>query len=336
VEIRLLSMESGELVSLLAHGMDEEAICRKLYRHPKQHGVTGYVAHTGRSYLLEDIEGDPYYLLGYADAKSSLTVPLVYHDQVIGTFNVESPIPRAFTKKDMRFLELFAIHVASAINTLELLTTEKAETAAASVEAIHGAIALLINGILNDVSCLQSQIPKLESLPDARDRLTRILGKAREIKAVIHIVGQNMTPAQAHPYPPKDKYPFLRNGNILIVDEDENIPLAANAMLAKFGCNVESSPTADEAFLMIGTTQYDAIMVDIRLPNCNGYQFLLRLREMMKVEPLPLILMAAFDYDPAHVIVNAKQEGIDTVLFKPFTFDRLVSVLEVVLKRKKS
>ena len=46
-------------------------------------------------------------LEGCRGAKSSLTVPLVLHDEVIGTFNVESPEPRAFTESDLQFLEIF-------------------------------------------------------------------------------------------------------------------------------------------------------------------------------------------------------------------------------------
>ena len=50
------------------------------------------------------------------------------HDEVIGTFNVESPEPRAFTESDLQFLEIFARDVAVALNTLELLVAEKATT----------------------------------------------------------------------------------------------------------------------------------------------------------------------------------------------------------------
>jgi len=334
VEIRLLSEESGVLESLLAYGMSDEAIARRLYPQPKGNGVTGYVAYTGKSYLCEDTTEDPYYLQGLVDAKSSLTVPLLHHDQVIGTFNVESPEPKAFTEKDRRFLELFAIHVASAINTLDLLSAEKAETAAASIEAIHSAVALPIDLILNDTVVVLSQLQNLE--PELLERLRRIQTKAREIKSVIQKVGERMTPAQAHPFPPKDKHPLLRNSNILVVDEDESVLRAANEMLARFGCNVESAPKANDAILMIQNARYDAIIADIRMPDCNGHQFLLKLRTIMPVDPVPLILMTGFGYDPGHVIVNARKEGIDTFLYKPFLLDKLLHNLEVVIKRNRT
>ena len=333
IEIRLLSEESGALESLLAYGMDEEATLRRLYPLSKGNGVTGYVAHTGKSYLCEDTTEDPYYLQGIVDAKSSLTVPLLHHDQVIGTFNVESAEPKAFTKMDMRFLELFAIHVASAINTLDLLSMEKAETAAASVEAIHSAVALPIDMILNDTVFILSQLKELE--PELLERLRHIQTKAREIKSVIQDVGKNLTPAQVPQTSPKDEHPLLRNCNILVVDEDESVLRAANEMLSRFGCNVESAPRASDALLMVQNARYDAIIADIRMPDCNGYQFLLQLRPVMGVDPVPLILMTGFGYDPGHVIVNARKEGIDTFLYKPFLLDKLLSNLEIVIKRNR-
>ncbi len=91
VEIRLLDAKTGKLEPLLSVGLMPEAANRELYAQPQNNGVTGFVAATGKSYLCEDTTADPLYLEGCRGAKSSLTVPLVLHDEVIGTFNVESP-----------------------------------------------------------------------------------------------------------------------------------------------------------------------------------------------------------------------------------------------------
>ena len=325
VEIRLLSEESGVLESLLADGMNEEAMQRQLYPLPKENGITGYVAHTGRSYLCDDTTEDPHYLQGIVDAKSSLTVPLLHHDKVIGTFNVESPEPKAFTKKDQRFLEMFATHVASAINTLDLLSTAKTEAAMASIEAIHCAVALPIDMILNDAVFVLSQQQNLGT--ELQERLRHILDMARKIKLVI----QTMVPNKGVP-----PLPWLYNRRILIVDEDESILKAANEMLTPFGCHVESAPNASDALLMIQNTCYDAIIADIRMPDYNGYEFLLELRKIMNVDLVPLILMTGFGYDSGHVIVKVRKEGITTIVYKqPFRLEQLLSNLEVVIQRNR-
>ena len=194
VEIRLLDQKTGRLEPLLAVGMDPEAAARELFAQPQNNGVTGFVAATGKSYLCEDTTEDPLYLQGVKGAKSSLTVPLLLHDEVIGTFNVESPEPRAFTESDLQFLEIFSRDVAAALNTLELLVAEKATTAAESVEAIHSAVALPVDEILNDAVNVMERYIGHE--PEVVERLQRILRNARDIKQVIQKVGQKMAPAR--------------------------------------------------------------------------------------------------------------------------------------------
>ncbi|MFM8703170.1 MAG: GAF domain-containing protein, partial [Planctomycetia bacterium] len=196
VEIRLLDQQTGRLEPLLAEGMQPEAEARILYARPENNGVTGYVAATGKSYFCSDTTKDPRYLEGCKGAKSSLTVPLMLHDQVIGTFNVESPEPGGFTDTDLQFLEIFSLDVAAALNTLELLVAEKASTAAESIEAIHGAVALPVDDILNDAVNVMERYIGHE--PDVVERLQRILKNARDIKQVIQRVGERMAPSAAH------------------------------------------------------------------------------------------------------------------------------------------
>src|SRR5258706_13548565 len=104
---------------VLSVGMTDEAANRALRADTVGNGVTGFVAATGKSYLCEDTTNDPLYLVGAVNARSSLTVPLVLHDQILGTFNVESTRPGAFNENDLQFLELFSREVAVSLNTLE-------------------------------------------------------------------------------------------------------------------------------------------------------------------------------------------------------------------------
>ncbi len=71
-------------------------------------------------------------------------------------------------------------------------------------------------------------------------------------------------------------------------------------------------------------------MVDIRLPDLDGFETFRRLRE---VQPgVPIILMTGFGYDPSHSIVKARQEGLQTVLYKPFRADRLMEAVEQAMR----
>jgi DNA-binding NtrC family response regulator len=77
-------------------------------------------------------------------------------------------------------------------------------------------------------------------------------------------------------------------------------------------------------------TPYSAALVDIRLPDLDGYEIFHRLHE---IQPqTPVILMTGFGYDPTHSIVKARQEGLQTVLYKPFRSDRLMEAVEQALR----
>jgi CheY-like chemotaxis protein len=340
VEIRILDPKSNQLETLLALGMEPEAADRVLFAQPQNNGVTGFVAATGKSYLCEDTSEDPLYLQGASNAKSSLTVPLVLHDEVIGTFNVESPETRAFTESDLQFLEIFTRDVAAALNTLELLVAEKASTAAESVEAIHSAVAVPVDEILNQSVNLMERYIGHE--PEVVGRLQEILRHARNIKQVIQSVGKEMSPVQAHPQSTQqtNESTRLRGRRVLLVDEDSAVRSSAHAILERYGCVVETAPNGAQAIFMarnlVDEESYDVVLADIRLPDVSGYDFLTQLREIMQVEPLPLILMTGFGYDPGHSIVKARQAGVKSVLYKPFRLDQLLTTVEEIATQKRS
>jgi CheY-like chemotaxis protein/PAS domain-containing protein len=332
VEIRLLDKETGRLEPLLAVGMEPTSVERDLFAQTQENGVTGFVAATGKSYLCEDTAQDPLYLEGAKGAKSSLTVPLILHDEVIGTFNVESPEPRAFSESDLQFLEIFTRDVAAALNTLELLVAEKATTVAENVEAIHSAVALPVDDILN--CAVQIMERYIGHEPEVVERLQQILRNARDIKQVIQKVGQKMTPSQAAPQLLQQvERPLLRGRLVLVVDADESVRSSSHALLERYGCIVETAHDGAEAVFMVRSTLphggYDVIIADIRLPDMSGYDLMLRLQDV--VDPVPLVLMTGYGYDPGHSIVKARQAGLKEVLFKPFRLDQLIETVERVV-----
>lgn len=341
VEVRTLDEETGELHPLLAVGIKPEAVQRNLRCETTGNGVTGFVASTGKSYLCEDTGEDPLYIEGAVDARSSLTVPLLLQDRVIGTFNVESPETGTFKESDRQFLEIFTRDVAVALNTMQLLAAEKATTAVASTEAIHSAVAMPVDDILNDAVNLIESYQGGEA--EVTERLQRILLNARDIKRVIQDVGQSMAPSEARPACVRvEERPLLVGKRVLVADADETVRSAAHDLLEKYGCVVESAHDGKEAISMArhaahpssATTPYDVILADITLPDMTGYEVLVNLAEHIGTPPL--ILMTGFGYDPGHTIVKARQAGLKAVLFKPFRLDQLLENVEQVVSERPS
>ena len=57
---------------------------------------------------------------------------------------------------------------------------------------------------------------------------------------------------------------------------------------------------------------------------------LVKLKDL--VDPVPLVLMTGFGYDPGHSIVKARKAGLHAkaVLYKPFRLDQLVETIETI------
>ncbi|MBY0521845.1 MAG: response regulator [Gemmataceae bacterium] len=324
VEVRLLDRQTNRLEPLLEEGMTPAASQRVLHASPDGSGVTGFVAASGKSYVCADTATDPLYIEGAAGARSSMTVPLVYQDEVIGTFNVESPRVNAFGEEDLQFAEIFSREIAAALHTLELLTAEKRSTATRSVEAISREVALPVDDILAAAAAVLDQYIGHE--PEMADKLRQILASARSIKQCIQKVGENLAPPSAAGAPAVTPHFTLKGMRVLVADSDERVRRSAHGILGGLGCVVETARDGKEALTMARLSTYDAILTDIRLPDVSGYEAWRKLRDSQP--KARVILMTAFGYDPSHSIVKCRQEGLRSVLYKPFRVDQLLEALE--------
>lgn len=326
LEIRLLDGTGDKLNSLLVLGMRPDAVARELHASPINNGVTGFVAATGKSYLVVDTATDPLYLPGAEGARSSLTVPLKLQDHVQGTFNVESQQPGAFNEQDLQFLEIFGREVALALNTLDLLVAEKFTTANESILRVIKEVARPVDEILNEAAWVQERLVGQD--PEVLQKLQLILRHTHDIKQLIQNVGEQLTPTVSlPPHFQRIQRPGLRYKRVLIADADDETRRSANDLLLPFGCLVESAPSGKEALRLIKQFNYDAVMADIRLPDMTGFEFFCASQEADA--ELPVILMTSFGYDAAHSIVKCRQRGLKSeVVYKPFKPHRMLDEVE--------
>lgn len=319
IEVRLLDRKTGELIPLLQDGMLPEAANRKLYARPTDNGVTGYVAYTGRSYLCPDTTKDPLYLQGAPGARSSMTVPLKFHDEVIGTLNVESPRVNGFGPEDLQFTELFSKEIAAALHTLDLLSAQQICTASQSLEAVNKEIALPLDEVVAGASVLLEQLQPMP--PEAAERLRKMRAAARAVKEGVAQVGRNLL---LGPLASSNDTP-LRGRRFLVIDSDEQMRRQAHLVLSRLGATVETAATAADGLAMAASTDYDAILQEVKPPDMGGYDCYRRLRSAC---PSALVAMTTgFGYDTAHSILKARADGMKYVLYKPFRIDQLLQLL---------
>ena len=332
LEIRLVDPATGRLNPLLVVGMRPDAAMRELYARPKENGVTGYVAFTGKSYLIDDTATDPLYLPGAEGARSALTVPLIWHDQVMGTFNVEGTHARAFKQQDLEFLELFGREVSLAVNLLNLLVAQNATTADTSVLRVLREVSRPTDEVLNELAWLAEQLT--DQGTDVTDRLQLICRHTRDVKQLIQNVRDQLTPDSSLNPSSRDFHPILHGKRILVADSEEPIRRMALEVLAPHGCLVETARNGEEALRMVRQFEYDAVLGEMKLPDMGGYQLLCGVWDVD--DTVPFFLTTGFGWDAGHSLVKARQRGLTTeVLWKPFKVNRLLDELDKAFSQAK-
>ncbi len=322
IEVRLLDRRTGELKPLLEDGMTREAAGRTLFARPEKNGVTGYVAHTGRSYLCPDATTDPHYLQGASDALSSMTVPLIYGDEVVGTLNVESPRPNGFGPDDLQFTELFSREIASALHTLDLLSAQQSCAVSQSIDQVSREIALPVDDVLASAAVLLKKFHTDD--PEVTQHLRRIVASARLVKDCVRKVGR-----QALPHESVGEPQLLYGKRILIIEQDERMRKSAHLLLERLGAESESAATAAEALCMLADSAYDAVFTEVRPQDLSGYETFTRIREMRP--GIRIAMTTGYGYDAAHSLVKARMDGLRHVLFKPFKQDQVVNAVLAIV-----
>lgn len=115
--IRLVDEDGQRLVPAASYGYTNEAIKQEIFLGQ---GIMGKVAAQGKPVLVADIAESKDYLYGIPGARSELAVPLIVQKRIVGVFNVESPIPGAFSEADLERLMTVAGHASIAIKNAQL------------------------------------------------------------------------------------------------------------------------------------------------------------------------------------------------------------------------
>jgi two-component system, sensor histidine kinase SagS len=330
--IRLLDDRSGKLELVIGYSLPPDFDSFLIKPSLEGHGISGHVAASGRSYICPDTTRDDLYLPGVEGARSSLTVPLRLHDKVIGIMNVESLRPGAFSEEDRQLGEIFARYVAVAINMLDLLVVERSTTN----QSISGRVAVELNEPLQDIAheveVLQGEMG--HAGPSTTSHLDRIRRDLESIRSRIKdcAAGPASLLGVEQALADKSTDPLLSGKRVLVADDEQRIRRIIGDVLTNRGCSVvvcKDGAEAMEALKTAGAGGFDLIVSDIRMPDHNGYEIF---ASSHKFNPkAPVILMTGFGYDPHHSIVRASQEGLQSVLFKPFQVERLLDEVRKAL-----
>jgi DNA-binding response OmpR family regulator len=117
--------------------------------------------------------------------------------------------------------------------------------------------------------------------------------------------------------------------NILLVEDDRRISKVVSQALTEEGHHVDTLVTGSHAEDHILTLPYNVAVLDLMLPECDGFQVLRKVREARSTMPI-LVLSAR---DGMADVVRALDLGADDYVTKPFHLDLLLARVRSVSRR---
>ena len=115
---------------------------------------------------------------------------------------------------------------------------------------------------------------------------------------------------------------------ILIIDDDKDILLIISDMLSGYGYEVTTAESAEEAFDLLSKNSYHLLLLDINLPDADGFEICKQLRE---VSTVPVIFASARTSESDRI--SGYEIGGDDYLPKPYSMKELLVHVQALLRR---
>ncbi|MDD5748071.1 MAG: response regulator transcription factor [Actinomycetota bacterium] len=122
-----------------------------------------------------------------------------------------------------------------------------------------------------------------------------------------------------------------RKTSVLLVEDDLLMTEIVKKTLLLEGYNVEAAASGEEGLEKLRRTNPDLVLLDVLLPNIDGWEFLTRMRSDAEYSEVPVIFLSALTDEKSKV--QGLRGGADDYITKPFSSLELVARIEAVLKR---
>jgi DNA-binding response OmpR family regulator len=127
---------------------------------------------------------------------------------------------------------------------------------------------------------------------------------------------------------PQIGYNSRMKRKILVVDDTKNVQLLLTDFLTSQDFDVLTAADGREALEVVHSEDPDLILLDIMMPNMDGYQFIGHLR---KTSSIPVIMITARQQEAD--VIHGFDLGADDYITKPFRLRELLVRMRAVLRR---
>jgi DNA-binding response OmpR family regulator len=121
----------------------------------------------------------------------------------------------------------------------------------------------------------------------------------------------------------------METPHILLVDDEPNIVMSLEFLLRKNGYQVGIARNGMEALAAINATPYDLVLLDVMMPDVDGYQVCRQIRESPSRTTTKVIILSAKS-QPTDV-QQGYDAGADMYIPKPFSTRQLMAKVRELL-----
>jgi len=115
---------------------------------------------------------------------------------------------------------------------------------------------------------------------------------------------------------------------LLVVDDDEDIRALLRLLLERAGYDVDDQADGRAALRAFHKGNHDLVLLDVTMPDLDGWELLERIRDLSDV---PVLMLTARDSESDRV--RGLRGGADDYVTKPFDREELVARVEALLRR---
>lgn len=112
---------------------------------------------------------------------------------------------------------------------------------------------------------------------------------------------------------------------VLVIEDEPNIAEALTFILQRDGWRVLTHANGADAMEAVARIEPDAVILDVMLPNRNGYDILRDLRMREETRALPVLILTAKGHERDREL--AQSAGASRFMTKPFANDEITCVL---------
>src|SRR5438093_1317490 len=252
---------------------------------------------------------------------------------------------------DFRAVHEAAAHIFAEVN--HCLNLDNIKSDPENIRKLQQTILVYSEKIITLTESLSEKCDTLEN-NSFGDDLLRITGSARQLQTLAPALLDSLTKAESSPLPAIDsgtssplsqeanresplppaiaaKQPIA--GTVLVVDDNEADRAVLSRRLRRQGHTVSLAENGRQALEKLRARGFDLVLLDIVMPEMDGFEVLRRLKADAATQNIPVIMLSAMDEMDA--VVRCIEMGADDYLPKPFPPTLLTARVRACLSNKR-